>query len=227
MKVSVIIPVYNEESMLDACLTSMTEQTSPFHEIIVVDNNSTDNTVTIAKKHKGIKLVHEKKQGQVHAMRTGFSTATGDILVRVDADTRFPPSWVHNLIIFFETHPDAEAVTGPVEFYDMPKAHLNSKAHRLWYYALLKPILGTVPFLGGNMAMKSSLWNKLEKYPVLENSQGHEDIYYSLLASNEGAKIMFEPDLWAHISGRTFRKDGVYWEYFIKTLKTLKFGKSV
>lgn len=227
MNVSVIIPVYNEESMIDACLASMAEQSKPFHEIIVVDNNSSDSTVLIAQKYKKVIVLSEKKQGQVHAMRLGFEKSTGDVLVRIDADTRFPPEWNQKLIEFFNTHPNAEAVTGPAEFYDMPKAHLNSKAHRLWYYALLKPILGTHPFLGGNMAMKKSLWEKLKKYPILENSQGHEDIYYSLLAHNEGAQIALEPELWAHISGRTFRKDGVYWEYFIKTLKTLKFGKTV
>ena len=63
MKVSVVIPVYNEKKRIKKCLDSLLSQSEKPDEIIVVDNNSTDSTVSIVRKYKGVNLVHEKKQG--------------------------------------------------------------------------------------------------------------------------------------------------------------------
>src|SRR3989304_3585243 len=61
MKVSVVIPVYNEEKYIKNCLDSLMNQTEKPDEIIVVDNNCTDKTVSIVKKYKRIKIIQEKK----------------------------------------------------------------------------------------------------------------------------------------------------------------------
>ena len=56
MKVSVVIPVYNEEKYIKNCLESLMKQEEKPDEIIVVDNNCTDETINIVKKYNGIKI---------------------------------------------------------------------------------------------------------------------------------------------------------------------------
>ncbi|KKQ24439.1 MAG: Glycosyl transferase, partial [Candidatus Roizmanbacteria bacterium GW2011_GWC2_37_13] len=97
MKVSVIIPVFNEEKYIKSCLDSLISQEEKPDEIIVIDNNSTDRTIDIVKKYPQVKVINEKKQGIAYARNAGFNAATGDILVKCDADSRFPINFIKNI----------------------------------------------------------------------------------------------------------------------------------
>ena len=97
-KVSIIIPAFNEEStiekILDEVLTSNSLNLAK--EIIVIDDNSLDNTIEIAKKvsanHEFIKIIaHSKNCGKGAALREGFSRATGEIFLIQDADLEYSP----------------------------------------------------------------------------------------------------------------------------------------
>lgn len=114
MKLSVVIPAYNEEEFLPRLLSALQNQTysQPF-EIIVADNNSQDNTAEVAKSF-GAKVVHEKQQGFAYAANAAFFAADGDILVRSDADSIPPPGWLSEIVKSFENDPELIAVGGPV-----------------------------------------------------------------------------------------------------------------
>ena len=84
MKVSVVIPAYNEEKYIAKVIT-MVKKTKIAEEIIVVDNNSSDNTSAIAKEN-GAKVIFCKRQGKGYAMETGIKKATGDIIMFLDGD---------------------------------------------------------------------------------------------------------------------------------------------
>ena len=84
MKISVIIPAYNEEKFI-AKVIKMVKKCNCTDEIIVVDNNSTDNTGKIATKC-GAKTVFCKEQGKGYAMEKGIKEATGEVLVFLDGD---------------------------------------------------------------------------------------------------------------------------------------------
>lgn len=90
---SVVIPVYNEESTITEIIDRVLN--SPFKkEIIVVDDGSTDNTRHILSeiKHASIKVIsHEMNSGKGSAVQTGFDAATGDIIVIQDADLEYNP----------------------------------------------------------------------------------------------------------------------------------------
>lgn len=92
MKLSIIIPAFNEESLITHCLNSVFDsidaQTSPefSYEVIVVDNNSTDNTAQIAQK-AGAQVVFEPINQIGRARNTGAAVAAGDWLLFVDADS--------------------------------------------------------------------------------------------------------------------------------------------
>jgi len=95
LKFSLIICGYNEEKNLDICIKSCLEQDYPKnkYEIIYVDNNSTDNSLKIAKKYP-IKVLIEKKQGLSEARNNGIKNSNGEILVFLDADLKLDKNYL-------------------------------------------------------------------------------------------------------------------------------------
>lgn len=100
--ISVVIPAYNEEKLIEKTLDALVaQQTKQEFEVIVVDNNSTDRTAdkVLSYKHSlNIKLVKEKKKGRSPARRRGFEEAKGDIIFSTDADTIVPPNWIEGML---------------------------------------------------------------------------------------------------------------------------------
>lgn len=90
-EISVIIPAFNEEDYLPCLLESIKEQDFDNFEVIVVDNNSSDNTAEIAKEFE-VNVVEEKKQGPGYARNRGAIHASGDTLLFLDADVILPYS---------------------------------------------------------------------------------------------------------------------------------------
>jgi len=118
MRVSVIIPAFNEEATIHRTLDSLRKQDyqGPM-EIIVVDNKSADHTARVAEAW-GARVVREDRKGYVYALKCGFEHASGEILITTDADTVVPPNWISTLVAAFAEDSQIVAVGGMVEFYD-------------------------------------------------------------------------------------------------------------
>lgn len=117
MTFSVIVCAYNEELLLPGCLHSLLQQTYQPHEIILVNNASTDRTAGVAAI-TGVRVVDEPRKGLVVARETGRRVSSGDVLVYVDADCRAPCTWLAQVVKAFEGPNTPAAVTGPYRFYD-------------------------------------------------------------------------------------------------------------
>ncbi len=101
MKISVIIPVFNEEKYLAKCLDTLLCQSVKIHEIIIIDDGSTDKTSNIANTYINYKNIHYfrlKHYGAASARNYGASKATGSILVFVDGDMYFDKNYIKKLI---------------------------------------------------------------------------------------------------------------------------------
>jgi len=90
--ISIIVPAYNEEKVIQRTLENLVEAYYPNKEIIVVDDGSTDGTREYLKTRKDIiAIFQEKNQGKGAALRRGMEAATGDIVLIQDADLEYDP----------------------------------------------------------------------------------------------------------------------------------------
>lgn len=96
--ISIVVIAYNEESQILACVASLAKTQAGFPvELIVINNNSTDNTQVILDTI-GIKSIVEKKQGYGYARQAGLDAALGKYILTCDADTLYQPQWAQKMI---------------------------------------------------------------------------------------------------------------------------------
>lgn len=205
MKISVVIPAYNEELFLPHLLTSLQKQTCnvPF-EIIVVDNNSTDKTVDLAKKY-GAKVMHEKHQGYAYACNKGFFSATGDIIARADADYVVPKEWLSYIHEAFEKDKKLTAIGGPL--YPLESAWWENLIYYpgivMWMYVL--KFLGR-GFLFPNIAVRRKDFLAVNGFNT--SLSFGEDTDMCLRLKKLG-KVVFSPRMYVYTSLRRLRSLGL------------------
>lgn len=100
MSTSVVIPCHNEAASIDSVITAVP---SVIDEIIVVDNNSTDETARIAQSMNAV-VVPEQKKGYGHAIRAGLAQATGDVQVVLDGDGQYPAEKIADIVEYLHVN---------------------------------------------------------------------------------------------------------------------------
>jgi glycosyltransferase involved in cell wall biosynthesis len=119
--ISVVISTYNRSGMLAAALDSVLAQESRGvrYEVIVVDNNSSDDTREVVARrigpsHPDLKYVFEPKQGVAHARNTGVAHAAAPLIAFTDDDVRVTKDWVANIKREFDLHAEADYLGGKI-----------------------------------------------------------------------------------------------------------------
>lgn len=231
--ISFIIPAFNSAETIGLCLKSVFDQSlaKDQFEVIVVNNNSSDETVRVAEAFRSVKLIDEGKQGRSYARNTGAQHAGGKYLAFIDSDVVLDPQWAVQILKGFETS-SVGGAAGPVipaEF--VGKASLNSYRKRAGtestsgQFNLLHLTVKESPMI--NTAACLYLKEAFQKTGGFDPSLvRHEDIDFSKrvlltgydLASVPEAKaqVIFNGSGWSDYFGRTFEDGYMKQDYLLK-----------
>ena len=221
MKVSVVIPVYNEEKYIGYCLNSLMKQIVPPDEIIVVDNNCADKTIEIAGRYPNVKIIKEKQQGMIYARNRGFNTAQGDIIARCDADTILPTNWIKKIKANFEKE-KIDALTGPLVFNEFP---INGLFLVKVFLNVMKYLQhGKETLIGPNMIITKKIWEKVKNKVCLDDKKVHEDIDLTIHILQNGGTIYRDNTLIIQESARRIINNPLsfFVEYPLRAIMTFK-----
>ena len=198
MKVSVIVPCFNAAPTLGLCLTSLLEQSLSAHEIIVVDDASSDLSVEVAEGF-GASLHQRSENGGAAAARAeGASRATGEVLAFIDADCVAPEDWLQKIVDSFCQDPELGGVGGRYT-HECDGSWLGSlcAVEESYVHEVFSrhPDQATPP--GGNCAYRKSVWDEGRSQRELSFFAGMGSGEDSLVGHElrQIARLRFTPEL--------------------------------
>jgi glycosyltransferase involved in cell wall biosynthesis len=213
-EVSIVIPTYNRSTLLHRALNSvMSQDSSSQFEIIVVDNNSSDDTKSIVQllmqSHPGkVRYEVEIKQGNAHARNLGVRTAKGDIIAFIDDDVIVENDWLRLLKEVLDSRDDVSFVGGRVlpQWNEPSPAWLTpdhwSPLALLDYGPKELTIAGPNPrgLLTANIAFRKRVFDEVGTFsPHLQRVKDHigsmEDTEFLLRVCRSGKKGIYLPDM--------------------------------
>ena len=201
IRVSVVVPVRDDAEHLRRCLQSLAEQSHPADEVVVVDNGSRDDGAEVARA-AGAVVLDEPVRGIARASARGYDHATGDVIVRLDADSVLPPGWIARAVGLL-AEPGVVAVTGPGRPHDG-----GPVVRRVWdavymgpYFVLVRAALGRPPLFGSAMAMHRSTWRAVRGRVHRTDPEVHDDIDLSMQL-DPAWRVLATPALTVEVSAR-------------------------
>jgi glycosyltransferase involved in cell wall biosynthesis len=207
LTLSIVIPVYNDERYLQACLDSIAAQTVLPEEVIVVDNNCTDGSMAIARRYPFVRIVRETRQGIVFARNKGFDSAVSIIIGRIDTDSVLPPNWVQQVHSFYAGGSHAgHAITGGGTMYNIRAPRFTSWVLDQIVYRINRFIMGHYILWGSNMAITKRQWQLVRGRVCLRNDI-HEDLDIAMHLHDEGLKITYVASLKVGVAARRLFAD--------------------
>ncbi len=198
MKISVVIPTYNEEQYLGDCLGALLNGSEKPYEIIVADGYSTDKTRSIARKY-GATVVANKRRHAAGGRNAGIKRAKGDIIAFIDADCIPDKDWLKEIHKAFEED-DIDGLGTYIEAAPSKNIYeefwsflslqiLMSYGHEPYY--VTEKTLNTA-FITASCAYKRSLLFKIKGFSNFFGNNA-EDIDICWRALNAGAKLKYVP----------------------------------
>jgi GT2 family glycosyltransferase len=213
---SIIVPNHNGYPYLERCLSSLQAQSLKGYEIIVVDNGSSDDSLTFIRKHfPAVKLVPlNENKGFVHAVNAGIGRAQYPYIALLNNDTEVDPSWLENIQRAFSRRPDVDCVTSKmVQFHD--RAHLDGAGDEYTRGGLAMKLgrglsreefdseRETFSACAGACIFKKEIFEKVGLFDE-DFFANYEDVDFSLRMKAVGHKILYVPDVVVyHIGGAT------------------------
>jgi glycosyltransferase involved in cell wall biosynthesis len=215
MRLSFVVPAYNEEAYLPACLESILAQTQALGdavEIIVVNNASTDRTRDVALGFAGVRVVDEPRKGLTFARQAGFAASTGELIANVDSDSRLTPGWVERVLAEFARDPKMVALSGPFIYYDLSPQQLVSV--RVFYaiaflvYVINRYVLRAGSMVqGGNFVLRRDALEKIGGFDTSISFYGEDtDIARRM---NQVGTVKFTFNLKMYSSARRLKHEGM------------------
>lgn len=192
-RISVVIPALNEATHIGACLSALLPQAQAHGaEVIVVDNNSTDETASIARSY-GVCVITEPRVGVVFAMNAGYSIAQGDIIAATDADTIVSHHWLDRIVQNF-ADPSVVACVGPAYF------------DRLWWLNCITRTGIYRELRGANMAVRREAFRRVGGFDETVNLATEIHLHDKL---KKIGRVVYDRKQTVLTSSRRFRAEPV------------------
>ena len=184
--ISVIVPAYNEEQCIGRCIKALREQqTHLSYEIIVVDNNSTDNTGALARLG-GVRVCLERRLGRAHGRQTGVRAARAEILAFTEADCVVSHTWVKQIYSYFQLHPEVVGISGSYRYINSASFSSHIVSWMLdgtsFVYKLFS---GNYSFRGTNFAVRKDVLKKAGGF--LQQSAPFDDVECGVRVGHYGS----------------------------------------
>lgn len=142
-RVSILLPFRDAGSTLEYAIRSIIDQTLVEHELILIDNASSDTSRFIAvefcERDARIQLINEPQVGIAHALNTGLKHATADYIARMDADDSAHPERLQKQVEFLNAHPEIGVVGTRTHFVSTVRNNRGMEAYVNWQNAILTP----------------------------------------------------------------------------------------
>jgi glycosyltransferase involved in cell wall biosynthesis len=189
MKISIIIPTYNCSKYIEKAIDSVLNQKYVNKELIVVDGNSTDNTIEILKKYQDkIKWISEKDNGQADAINKGFKMASGEIVAWLNADDYYESDIFEKIVAEFKNNSNLSLLYGNCRSVDENGnlIKINKPPRKISASKLIRN--------GNYIFQPSSFYRKgvVEKINFLDSKLNYwmeYDLYIKLLQNGDGQYI--------------------------------------
>lgn len=200
--ISFVIPALNESATIARCIESI--KACPFqHEIIVVDNGSTDDTGDVALR-AGAKIYNEPRKGVTQARETGWLVAKYDLIAFIDADSSIPPEWFA-LAITEMADPRVVAASGPVLYEGIG---VLAKIAILLFFVATKLVSLIFPVaIATNLICKRSALNQVGGWNTEIEFYGDDTDMARRLSKVGRVKFCF--DLFTFASARRMHAEGL------------------
>jgi len=187
--VSVIVPVYNDPERIKICIEKLLEQSYPKerYEIIIIDNNSSDDTVDIIKKYP-VKLLHEKDiQSSYAARNKGVKEAKGEIIAFTDSDCHPAKEWLENGVRAMQSE-KADLVAGKVSFIFSDKNDSFEICDSIEHMQQKDTVMRGGSAATANLFVRKNIFNEIGFFP---NVKSGGDGAWTHNASKKGYKIVY------------------------------------
>jgi len=200
-KVTVVVPAYNESEFIIPTLKSLINQTYNEFELIVVDNNSDDDTAEVAKRY-GARVILEKKKGVAAARQAGFMAARGEIILSTDADSVIPENWIERIVLRYDKNKKLVGFGGLSLLYS---GAVTARAAGRYLFPLFwridKILSGGWNMAGFNMSVRKKAFEEIGGFDI--SLKMGEDIDLSQKLRTVG-DVEIDTNLVAYASGRRF-----------------------
>jgi glycosyltransferase involved in cell wall biosynthesis len=218
--ISVILPFYNAELFIEEAIESILNQSFLDFELILIDNNSTDNSLLIAeefqKQDSRIILINEKRQAVTFAFNKGLSISKGDYIVRMDADDISHSDRLQNQYNFLQENKDVEVVSCKVRLKSDIDNNKGFKRYVDWinsvmsYEEIQLAKYIESPIVNPSVMLRKSVF---EKYGTYRNGDFPEDYEFWLRLLSKNVIINKLPEYlftWRDSAGRLTRTNHLY-----------------
>lgn len=193
IRVSVVVPAYENAAGLEECLRALLPGGA--HEIIVVDDASTDGTGAVATR-LGVKVFRlDRNSGAGAARNHGASRATGDVVLFVDSDVVAAPDTIARATRVFEEHPDVAAVFGSYDAAPRAPGLVSQFRNLLHHFVHQQGDREASTFWAGCGAVRRSVFEASGGFDTGKYTRAIEDIELGYRLRDAGHRILLEKDL--------------------------------